>query len=642
MSALDAISRRVEQALPVADQTKEKLSKEGSVRRVVSGSVVTLVVVWTFVVVIVGFKLLQPSATTSITSLSVAKPQALRRARESVSSVWKPVNTDENHLHGLGLGKLQNEERHSWEWGLKVPLDRTTPDHRPDECKSKSYKDQRIPSTSVVIIFCNEPFETLMRSVHSVLNTAPPEYLEEIVLVDDGSDATHIKPIEQGGSGQLVDYIKLLPPKIRLLRTGRRTGIVGARLLGIQESRGEAFTILDSHIEAQPGWLEALVAPIGEDRTVVVMPHIDGLELGTYKPKAGGVGCTLGIIWKVMEHAFTPDETSPESRRKAKKHEYVTSPTMAGGLFAANRDFFLEIGGYDEEMSGWGAENVEFSFRLWQCGGKLLCTECSRLYHLFGGGKHYTSPGSSYTVNRMRTMAAWMDEFANLSWQVLDRPPFDEVGNMTKMLDLRRRRKCKDFQWFLDTVWPESEVHNLTRDVPFIGPIMSMSDKGYCLQHASRGTTGGKMVQCNEHKIGSKVGSFIYWRREGRITTQTNDETCWVKGNRFDWCHQSGSRGWQVNVIARDGDAEYNKLLPAEDLEDLGILENPNKYDRPFDGRGTRVIVQVQNAEGVCLTTIEKEGRIAANFSECSDQVDQLWVWHEWLSHPFWTDLHRD
>lgn len=98
--------------------------------------------------------------------------------------------------------------------------------------------------------------------------------------------------------------------------------------------------------------------------------------------------CT-GFLWKMIEHGYDPDESSPESRRRAKENptEFVTSPTMAGGLFAANTDFFLnDLGGYDEMFEYWGTENLELSFRLWMCGGSLECAPCSRAYHIFRKG----------------------------------------------------------------------------------------------------------------------------------------------------------------------------------------------------------------------------------------------------------------
>ena len=47
--------------------------------------------------------------------------------------------------------------------------------------------NNQLPNSSVIVIFHNEGWSVLLRTVHSVIDRSPPELLHEVILVDDKS-----------------------------------------------------------------------------------------------------------------------------------------------------------------------------------------------------------------------------------------------------------------------------------------------------------------------------------------------------------------------------------------------------------------------------------------------------------------------
>lgn len=97
-----------------------------------------------------------------------------------------------------------------------LSYNRTTPDTRHPGCRKKKYNTAGMGTTSVIVIFYNEPYSVLVRTVHNVLNTSPPHLLKEIILVDDCSTNKELL-------GKLDYYIETrLPKKVKMLRLKSR------------------------------------------------------------------------------------------------------------------------------------------------------------------------------------------------------------------------------------------------------------------------------------------------------------------------------------------------------------------------------------------------------------------------------------
>jgi len=414
-----------------------------------------------------------------------------------------------------------------------VSLNRSLPDRRDDWCKQNVLVDPAyLPSTSVIIIFHNEAWSTLIRTVYSVINRSPAHLLAEILLVDDASTLPHL-------GERLEKMVAGMGEKVRLIRQPARAGLMRTRMVGVMESKSQVLTFLDSHIEATEGWLEPLLERVHQNPKAIACPVIEEVNDKTFQYKFV-TRDLVGVFFWNLDFGWTAVKRPDWS-------PYDT-PVMAGGLFSIRKDWFAELGFYDEGMEIWGGEQLELSFKAWMCGGKIEIVPCSRVGHIFRTFSPYkwTTTVKLPEYNYKRVASVWMDHYQELYYDRIghtgDRREqnIGDYGSVLARKELRESLQCKDFDWYLREQMPD--LHN--------GVIKGMGEirnphQGFCLDQQDLEQNAGLPVlvfDCH----GDKGNQYWYYRADGRIT-----------------------RDWMCMVRRRKGSKNDNHV-------ELGPCEDPN------------------------------------------------------------------
>ncbi|CAI4228816.1 unnamed protein product [Auanema sp. JU1783] len=346
-----------------------------------------------------------------------------------------------------------------------ISVNRSLPDYRSSQCQqlSETYETENYPKTSIIIVFHNEAWTTLLRTLHSIVNRSPLHLLEEIIMVDDLSDRDYLRaPLEA--------YCKRFPVPVKIVHLPERSGLIRARLTGSGLAKGKILLFLDAHVEVTQGWLEPLVDRVASDRKRVVAPLIDVISDDTFEYVTASDTTWGGFNWHLNFRWYQVPKREL-ARRNGDRASPIQTPTIAGGLFAIDKQFFYDIGSYDEGMEVWGGENLEISFRVWMCGGSLEIHPCSRVGHVFRKKTPYTFPGGTAKVihhNAARTAEVWMDDYKQFFYKMVPGAKTVDMGDITKRVELRKNLQCKSFKWYLETIYPEAPVPSEFRSLGYI------------------------------------------------------------------------------------------------------------------------------------------------------------------------------
>ena len=359
--------------------------------------------------------------------------------------------------------------------------------------------------TMSIVLPCANEGRFAWKTAESLAAMTPDATLHEIIVVDDGSSP----PLVSQFPPEIIEKAK-----VKFVRHEHHTGLINAKAAGANVATGDIIVFLDCHVKPADNWHAPIVDKIRTNYRRVVVPSITGLDPDNWTEIRGNGGSAkCYLTWDSDFKWFDSDD------------DYVA--VMSGGLLALSRQWWIETGGYDTSMKGWGGENIDQSLRIWLCHGEIVQAKDSFVGHMWRTHDkpetraRYTVPPGSVTINRYRGASVWMGEWSE---KLETFPTFNQFKtqkpDVTNIQAVKDRLQCRHFSYFIDKFY---KIYHwaglLPQQVFHLRDAMS----GLCLQRG--GMEGLLLAQCSDDSAGQR------WHRANR----DGDKCC------------SGYRNWNTD-----------------------------------------------------------------------------------------------
>jgi GT2 family glycosyltransferase len=199
----------------------------------------------------------------------------------------------------------------------------------------------------------------LQRCLSSVLKSDYPNY--EVILVDDGSSDKSVQLVKTNFGTN--DHIKVV-------RNERNLGAAATRNCGTMLSAAPIVVYLDNDAYVHPMWLKGLV------ETLELDPQIGIAQSKLLMEDKTRIACAGELIipyvgWIVIK-GFG---------EKSENFSRVEDICASSGSMAVKREVIDYMGLFDTNMPFVNFEDLDFSFRAWLSGYKVVLAPSSEVYH---------------------------------------------------------------------------------------------------------------------------------------------------------------------------------------------------------------------------------------------------------------------
>lgn len=220
----------------------------------------------------------------------------------------------------------------------------------------------------ISIIIANRNGEHYLRTcLVSLLKSSLEDY--EIIIIDNNSTDSSI---------EIITEFARKDRRIKILRNNINRGVPFSRNRAIKEANGDILVFLDNDTKVDKNWLNGIIQTFSSDSTIGALQckifdfkkndliQEIGMKLYPYT----GFGTTLG--------------------RGEKDHGQFDRPVeiiALGAALAVKKDIARRLGGFDLKLMHT-TDDLDFSWRIWISGYRVMLSPNSRIYHYTKEHKH--------------------------------------------------------------------------------------------------------------------------------------------------------------------------------------------------------------------------------------------------------------
>lgn len=207
-----------------------------------------------------------------------------------------------------------------------------------------------------------------------ILNWNGREFLEKclpsvIKAVDSYADTPEVIIVDNGSSDTGLDYLQTHYSSIRIIALKENLGFAAAMNIGFKEAKGGIVIGLNNDVIVEEDFILPLVSHFTDDKDLFAV----AAKMLLWDKKTLNFGRAvgrfqLGIFRRTFQEPSIPTNTL----------------YACGGAFAVDRNKFLELGGFDEDMIVYW-EDLDICYRAWKQGYKTVYEPRSVVYHKMHG-----------------------------------------------------------------------------------------------------------------------------------------------------------------------------------------------------------------------------------------------------------------